>query len=181
MKLAQPVQTPFKASPFYYIIIIIGILLLVLHFFEMTPNHITVFKLDGPSMYPTFQTDDIVLITTSSHQKKQLHHGQFVVVKQSPFVEEKMLKRIIGLPGDHLVVEKGQIIRNGEIIEEPYLNEPNWFISTPFDQILKDDEIYVMGDNRNHSDDSRTFGVINLDTQYVGVIIKKVEGKENSQ
>ena len=143
-------------------------------FLNRTPTQLGVEDLNGVSMQPTFWDGDKVLISTSEAEKGNLHYEQFVIVHQVAGIDSRMLKRVIGLPGDHLIVKDGQVIRNGEVIDEPYIKEKEWFIETPFKGVLAENEIYVMGDNRNHSKDSRHVGPINLDQQYIGVVIKQV-------
>lgn len=72
------------------------------------------------------------------------------------------IKRVIGLPGDHIVIKDGIVYRNDEIIEEPYLREMNTEIQEQeyADVIVPENTVYVMGDNREQSKDSRSFGCI---------------------
>lgn len=72
------------------------------------------------------------------------------------------IKRVIGLPGDHIVIKDGMVYRNDEKIEEPYLREMNTEIQEQeyADVIVPENTIYVMGDNREQSKDSRSFGCI---------------------
>ncbi len=78
-------------------------------------------------------------------------------------VEEKYwIKRVIGKPGDILEFTDGQIIRNGEVLVEPYVKEqPNYFKVKKV--IIPDNHVFVMGDNRNHSRDSRSIGSVPID------------------
>lgn len=177
-KKQRYVRLSFEQGPFYYILMAFCCFFLGVCFFYKTPERIEKVNLEGHSMYPTFQTGERAVISKVIFEKDRLYHDQFVVVHQVVGAKDRMLKRIIGLPGDHLVVENGTVIRNGEKLEEPYLNEPYWIIKEPFDQVLGPTEIYVMGDNRNHSTDSRTWGPIDLDAQYVGVFIKKLPSEE---
>lgn len=75
------------------------------------------------------------------------------------------IKRVIGLPGDHIVIKDGIVYRNDEKIEEPYLREMNTEIQEQeyADVIVPENTIYVMGDNREQSKDSRSFGCIPYD------------------
>ena len=75
------------------------------------------------------------------------------------------IKRVIGLPGDHIVIKDGMVYRNDERIEEPYLREMNTEIQEQeyADVIVPENTIYVMGDNREQSKDSRSFGCIPYD------------------
>ena len=72
------------------------------------------------------------------------------------------IKRVIGLPGDHIVIKDGMVYRNDERIEEPYLREMNTEIQEQeyADVIVPENTVYVMGDNREQSKDSRSFGCI---------------------
>lgn len=163
-----------KRGALYFFFIVIGVPLLCFSFVWYASSRTELMNLTGKSMYPTFIHGEQVLLNRSKKQLSHLKHGQFVVVQKVENREDsKMLKRIIGLPGDHLVVRAGEIIRNGKKVDEPYLNNPNWSIQTPFEGTLGEHEIYVMGDNRNESMDSRTLGPINLNTQYVGIFMKK--------
>ncbi len=85
--------------------------------------------------------------------------------------KESYIKRVIALPGEHVTItENGEVYINGEKLDEPYLREGLQTKRTgPFyDLTVPDDCIFVMGDNRDHSDDSRVFGC---------VPIEKVESK----
>lgn len=75
------------------------------------------------------------------------------------------IKRVIGLPGDHIVIKDGIVYRNDEKIEEPYLRDMNTEIQEQeyADVIVPENTIYVMGDNREQSKDSRSFGCIPYD------------------
>ena len=72
------------------------------------------------------------------------------------------IKRVIGLPGDHIVIKEGEVYRNDEKLDEPYIREENTEIQEEeyADVIVPEGTIYVMGDNREQSKDSRSFGCI---------------------
>ena len=72
------------------------------------------------------------------------------------------IKRVIGLPGDHIVIKDGKVYRNDEKLDEPYIREENTEIQEEeyADVIVPEGTIYVMGDNREQSKDSRSFGCI---------------------
>lgn len=72
------------------------------------------------------------------------------------------IKRVIGLPGDTIEIKDGAVYRNGERLIEPYIKEPMRPAGTVSRVELGDDEIFVMGDNRNESCDSRFLGPIPL-------------------
>ena len=71
------------------------------------------------------------------------------------------VKRVIGKPGDVLEISSGELYRNGEKLEEPYIKETmNAFSQGKWE--VPDGHVFVMGDNRNHSDDSRSIGAVPL-------------------
>ena len=89
----------------------------------------------------------------------------------SIFGKTDFVKRVIGLPGDHVEIKDGAVYLNGEKLDEPYLDEgkrtepeSGLFI----DIVVPDGYVYVLGDNRNNSTDSRRFGCIPID---------KIEGR----
>ena len=85
--------------------------------------------------------------------------------------KESYIKRVIGLPGDHIEIKDGKVYLNGEEFNEPYLQEgvtTSVDINEYHDLVVPENCVFVMGDNRDHSTDSRAFGCIPLE---------KIEGK----
>lgn len=72
------------------------------------------------------------------------------------------VKRVIGKPGDKLEFHDGHVYRNGEKLDEPYINEPMEF-SMDGSYTVPEGDVFVMGDNRNHSSDSRFIGPVPID------------------
>lgn len=72
--------------------------------------------------------------------------------------EHLWVKRVIGKPGDTLEFRDGLVIRNGFAVDEPYVLEPMRASGEPF--VVPEESLFVMGDNRNHSTDSRVIGSI---------------------
>ena len=139
------------------------------------------FVVRGDSMQPTFAGDQYILVSRMAYVACEPCRGDVVVVTHPRNPGREYIKRIIALPGDHLRFNGTQIVINGRLIKEPYLNgkidhriedsdgdQPSRSPkgtsgsreSVPHDWSLGDDQYFVMGDNRANSDDSRSFGPV---------------------
>jgi len=121
---------------------------------------VTIAVIDGPSMEPTYYTNDIVMI--------QYHHDiqtDDIVV----FERDKLyIKRVIGLPGDQLVIQDDEIWINGE-----YVSDAGDFEFNDDDGLIDQGYYFVLGDNRSNSKDSRQMGLI-AEEDMVGVVVLDV-------
>jgi signal peptidase I len=109
------------------------------------------------SMENTIMPGDDLLGLRIAYLFSEPERGDIVIFKYPDDESQKFIKRIIGLPGDEVVIEDGKIYINGseEPLEEPYLKE-EWVRNTgPYDFVVPDGCYLVMGDNRNDSWDSR--------------------------
>ena len=123
---------------------------------------------DGSSMNPTL-LDGERLITTPLHGK--LKRGDIVVIRRQD--GHPIIKRIIGVPGDevHIDFERHLVYVNGELWEEPYIKDYMYPSSlsemSVLDVTVPEGSIYVLGDNRNYSSDSRHQALGTVDQRYV--------------
>ena len=125
---------------------------------------------DGTSMYPTLNHSDKVLLVNTSVYKASA--GDIVVVTQPTTVGNPIIKRIIATEGQTIDIdfEKGDDYIDGILIEEDYISElttlkPHNAVEFPF--TVSKGHVFVMGDNRNASTDSRDAGVGEIDTRYI--------------
>lgn len=131
---------------------------------------IQAFKIPSESMEPTLQPGDRVVVNKLSYRAHDVNRGDIVVFKRpdrapgGPSAPKQLIKRVIGLPGETVATRDGQILIDGKLLVEPYLPEdtPTYDIDNPV--TIPDGQIWVMGDNRLHSGDSRYFGPIEIDT-----------------
>lgn len=133
---------------------------------------------DGPSMLPTLQDRDQMIVNRMTYRFKDVERFDIIVFHAT--YEKDFIKRVIGLPGEHVKVEKGILYINGEPVEEPFLEDDSESshssILTPDFTLEKlpgayeeipEDHYFVLGDNRYNSTDSRALGVIH-EEQIVG-------------
>jgi len=118
------------------------------------------FIVSGESMVPTFENGEYLIIDEISYQFNNPERGDVIVFKFPNDTSRFFIKRIIGLPGETVIIRNGDVkieTTDGETIE---LDET--YIRQEFDgstrQKLEDDEYFVMGDNRRQSSDSRSWG-----------------------
>ncbi|HEX7277400.1 MAG TPA: signal peptidase I, partial [Acidimicrobiales bacterium] len=121
---------------------------------------IQAFYIPSPSMTPTLQPDDRVLVNKLSYRLHGVHRGDIVVFESpQPAPEKDLIKRVIGLPGETVEGRDGLVMINGEALEESYL--PDGVVTGTFGPVtITANHYWVMGDNRPNSSDSRVFGAI---------------------
>lgn len=126
----------------------------------------------GASMQPNFNVsgkNDKVIIS----RIYGLDYGD-VIVFYNKELNENLIKRIVGLEGDTIAIIDGKLYRNGKLVVENYIKEPMKHAFDGMSWKVKKDEIFVMGDNRNNSEDSRVFGAIKK-SDVIGEVIIRVD------
>ncbi|MBE3557325.1 MAG: signal peptidase I [Firmicutes bacterium] len=121
------------------------------------------FVVSGSSMYPTLQDGERVIVNKLVYRFHPPAYDQIVVFVPPGQAGEDYIKRVIGLPGDIIAVRNGVLYRNGKRIEEPFINGP---MTSDFPATrVPADHLFVMGDNRNDSLDSRspTVGMVPME------------------
>ena len=160
------------------------------------------FYIPSESMVPQLHVNDRIIVSKISYRIHDPNRGDIVVFDCPPLAcsgdekddgsffgrivgsilegagvkqpsTDEYIKRIVGLPGDTVEGKEGRVYVNGMLLDEPYLEQLGSY-TTPFPaRTLAPDELWVMGDNRLHSSDSRVFGPIKMDT-VVGRTVLKV-------
>ena len=145
-------------------IVFIGSLFIVLYLFIAQPNQVK-----GVSMDPTFETGDYIFTSKVTYKFRDYQRGDIIVFKSPKNPDIEYIKRIIGLPGDTVLVSDGDVYVNGKLIEEDYIAArtvlwENGFTMNNVPFTVEEGTLYVMGDNRPRSSDSREFGPIAFDS-----------------
>ena len=122
-------------------------------------------KIKGASMEPNFHDGEYLLTDKVSYRIGEPERGDVIVFKAPPLYKDEFIKRIIGLPGEEIKVEQNKVFVNGRELDETYLadgsrTEPNKFASEGKTLRVPNDAYFVLGDNREHSLDSRSLGFI---------------------
>lgn len=122
-------------------------------------------KIKGSSMYPNFPDGEYLLTDKVTYRFGVPKRGDVVVFKAPVAENEEFIKRIIGLPEDKVEVKDGKVYVNDIQLDESYLPEDlvtsgGFFLPEGTSIIVPDNNYFVMGDNRPHSSDSRSWGFI---------------------
>jgi signal peptidase I len=119
----------------------------------------------GQSMEPNLHSDQRLVVEKLSYNRwlwvRSPQRGDVVVLRVSSN-SDLLIKRVVGLPGDRVEIRGGQVFINGQSLREPYLALPYHGDYGPVD--VPPLHVFVMGDNRGFSNDSRAFGPLSLDS-----------------
>jgi len=135
---------------------IIETLLLTFFIFWLVHSLIGRYRIDGSSMNPTLLDGEYLIINNLTYVLDDPEQGDIVVFRH-PRNELNLIKRVVGIPGDHIEINNGTVWVNGEVQQEPFIaDSPNY--SGSWD--VPPGEFYVLGDNRNNSSDSHSWGFL---------------------
>lgn len=144
---------------------IVETLILVLLLYTIVNLATERFYVEGPSMEPSFYTGQFVLVSRLHYLFGEPRRGDIVVFNSPEYVDQPdhppLIKRMIGLPGEHIEIRQGQVYVDGVALNQPYINNPDTpFLRNDGEWTLGPDEFFVLGDNRAHSEDSGEFGPV---------------------
>jgi signal peptidase I len=120
-------------------------------------------RVEGQSMEPNLHTDQRLVVEKVSYRFHGPQRFDIVVLRQPSQGDELLIKRVIGLPGETVEILDGQVLINGEPLDEAFATGE----TRPGRQgrvMVPPLHVYVLGDNRNHSNDSRSFGPVSIDS-----------------
>mgnify|MGYP000913826174 CR=1 FL=1 len=109
------------------------------------------------SMQPTLYEGNLILVNRLAYKLGEMETGDIVIFHNPNSLEEDFIKRLIGTPGDVVTVMGGKVSVNGTILDEPYISSPPEYVGT---WEVPNDAVFVLGDNRNSSYDSHSWGYL---------------------
>ncbi|PIP14972.1 signal peptidase I [Candidatus Roizmanbacteria bacterium CG22_combo_CG10-13_8_21_14_all_35_9] len=145
-------------------VVFIGSMFIVIYLFILTPNQVK-----GASMEPSFYSGEYILTSRVTYKFRKMQRGDVIVFKSPKNPDIEYIKRIIGLPGDQIMIKNAQIFVNNTLINERYISAPTnlWDGGCVIDgeaYTVTNDSLFVMGDNRPRSSDSREFCAVKTDS-----------------
>jgi signal peptidase I len=151
-----------EAGGFVEFLVILAVAF-VLVFGFVRPFVLEAFRIPSESMVPTLEVGDRVFVNKFIYRFTEPEKGDVVVFESVNGGEEDLIKRIVGVAGDKVEVRGGVLSVNEEPQNEPYLNR--WIPDDSFfgPMRLSEGEVFVMGDNRANSADSRVFGPVPIE------------------
>ena len=151
-------------------IVVVMALLVMVYLFIMSPQEV-----NGESMEPNFHNGEYILTNKVMYKFRQPVRGDVVIFKSWRNKEIDYIKRVIALPGETVSLKNNAIYMNDEKLDEQYLS-PNVaifggsFLQEGQSVTVPDDSLFVLGDNRPHSSDSREFGPVET-ADIIGVVM----------
>jgi signal peptidase I len=117
-------------------------------------------RVEGTSMLPVLEDQDRLFINKIAYRVGEIHAGDVVVFQYPRDHAKSYIKRVIALPGDRIRIDQGQVVVNGKLLMEPYLQSRFADDRSQPEMVLPPGEYFVMGDHRSISSDSRDFGPV---------------------
>ncbi len=141
-------------------VVFVGSLFIVMYLFILQPNQVK-----GASMEPSFISGDYILTSKVTYKLRPVQRGDVIVFKSPKNPDIDYIKRVIGLPGDKINFKNGEVYVNDIQLSEGYISAKTNLWEAGYSKentpvIVPEGQIFVMGDNRPRSSDSREFGPV---------------------
>lgn len=167
METTQPeVQIPTESQPQqtdnwkrFLLDILETVILAVVLYFGINAISARV-RVDGLSMNPTLQHGEYVLVSRLSYKTGVPERGDIIVFSFPMDQRQDLIKRVIGLPGETIDIRNGEVLVNGKKLDEPYIAQSPVYNGA---WTVGENELFVLGDNRNDSKDSHQWGLLPIE------------------
>ena len=155
--LEPTIETKKKSKLGSFFLEIFQTLIMALIFYFLIDSFFPRVRVENISMKPTLQPGELLLVNKLAYRLGEPHHGDVIVFHYPADPSEDYIKRLVGLPGDEIRVEKGLVYINGQAMDEPYIAAPPAYNGS---WIIPERMYFVLGDNRNQSSDSHSWGFV---------------------
>lgn len=153
----QPEEKPKKSDAKRFIIDLLETLILSVVLFLLINSVTARVRVDGFSMRPTLEDGEFILVNRMAYKFSAPKRGEIIVFRSPVTPDEDLIKRIIGLPGDEVAINNGHVYINKNLLDEPYIAALPIYSGSW--QVV-DGYLFVLGDNRNDSSDSHSWGLV---------------------
>jgi signal peptidase I len=117
-------------------------------------------RVEGTSMLPVLEDQERIFINKFVYRWEPIARGDIVVFRFPRDTSKSYIKRVIGMPGDHIVIDKGRVYLNGQLLQEEYVPAQYVDFRSYPEIVVPPGSYFVLGDHRSMSSDSREFGPV---------------------
>ena len=132
--------------------------ILTLLIFLLVRTVVENYKVEGSSMEPNLYSGQYLVVNKLQYVLRPSERGDIIVFRAPRSPDKNYVKRIIGLPGEKVELRQGQVYINDKLLYEPYIDARFGYSWGP--AVVGKDELFVLGDNRNNSSDSHSWGML---------------------
>lgn len=153
----QPQEAAQRGTLRTFLVEVLQTVVLALVLYFLIDSVLARVRVENISMEPTLQPGEFLLVNKLAYRLGEASHGDVVIFHYPLNPNEDYIKRVIGLPGDEVTVQNGQVSVNGSVVDEPYIMAPPHYNNT---WTVPEGQLFVLGDNRNSSSDSHNWGFV---------------------
>ena len=154
-EIIEPHEARFSWGSFLLETIQTIVLAIVLYF--LIDTVVARVRVENISMLPTLEPGEFLLVNKLSYKVSDVDHGDIIIFHNPQNPIEDYIKRVIGVPGDEIIVQSGTVSVNGQVLEEGYISAP---VTYEGSWEVPEGALFVLGDNRNQSSDSHSWGFV---------------------
>lgn len=148
---------PTRPNPKSILLEILQTLLLAVVLYFLIDAFIARVRVENISMEPTLVPGEFLVVNKFAYKTGEIKRGDIIVFHYPMNPDEDYIKRVIGVPGDKISIAEGQVAVNGFVLNEPYIAAPP---AKGGEWVIPENAVFVLGDNRNESSDSRDWGFV---------------------
>src|SRR5215831_9034171 len=123
-------------------------------------------KVEGTSMMPSLQDQERIFVNKFVYRLEPIERGDIIVFRYPRDPSKSFIKRVVGLSGDRIRIDRGEVYVNGKQLVEDYVPEPYSDLRSYSEIVVPPNSYYVLGDHRSMSNDSRDFGPVDASFTY---------------